>query len=44
MVKMNYPFKIPGSAPGLNDNICGVHSRLSTIITVNCMGVIGACT
>ena len=28
-VKMNYPFKIPGSAPGLNDNICGVHSRLS---------------
>ena len=27
----------------VNDDICGVHSRLSTIITVNSMGVSGAC-
>ena len=27
----------------VNDDICAVHSRRSTIITVNSMGVSGAC-
>ena len=27
----------------VNDDICSVHSRLSTIITVSSMGVSGAC-
>ena len=27
----------------VNDDICSMHSRLSTIITVNSMGVSGAC-